>query len=157
MQSGRCQQSGFILLGVLMLLMIAGYALADCSAKWSDVVKRDREQELLKVGDTIRKAIGRYYEQTPGTVKQYPPNLQALLYDNRYPIPRRHLRKLYADPITQKPEWGILQAPSGGVIGIYSLSPAQPLKIKNFRSPYQHFENQKHYESWYFVYVPRTN
>lgn len=155
MQHGKPQHAGFILLGVLMLLIIASYTLANCSAKWSDMVKRDREQELLKVGDTIRKAIGRYYEQTPGTVKQYPPDLQALLHDSRFPVPRRYLRKLYVDPITQNTGWGVLRAPSGGVMGIYSLSHAKPFKRKNFHSPYHHFENKNHYESWYFVYLPR--
>jgi len=154
MQNGKSRQMGFLLLGVLVLLTIASYGLSVATVKWSDAIKRDKEQELLKVGDTIRKAIGRYYEQTPGLVKQYPPNLQALLNDNRFPSPRHYLRKLYQDPITQQADWGILEAPSGGVMGVYSLSPAKPYKVKNFRPQYKHFENQLHYESWYFVYVP---
>ena len=148
------KESGYILLGLLVLLIVAGYALAEAGAKWSDIVKREREQELLKVGDTIRTAIGNYYNQSPGVIKQYPPNLEALLYDVRFPVPRRYLRKLYLDPVTQKEGWGILEAPSGGVMGVYSLSPAKPFKAKNFRSLYRHFENQKHYGEWYFVYVP---
>jgi len=149
-------QSGYILVGLLILIMVAGYALAAAGTKFSEVRKREREQELLKVGDTIRKSIGNYYNQTPGVVKQYPPNLEALIRDDRFPEPKRYLRKLYLDPVTQREGWGILEAPSGGVMGIYSLSAAKPYKFKNFRLIYQHFENKKYYGEWYFAYVPLT-
>lgn len=154
MRIGKQQQSGYILLGVLVLIMVAGLTLTQAGAKWSDARKREREHELLKVGDTIRKAIGNYYNQTPDVVKQYPPNLEALLLDNRHPEPRRYLRKLYIDPITQREGWGILEAPSGGVMGVYSLSADKPYKTKNFRLKYRHFENKKYYGEWYFAYVP---
>jgi len=155
MQTGnKNQQLGFILIGLLVLIMIAGLVLATAGVKWNEARKREREQELLKVGDTIRKAIGNYYNQTPGVVKQYPPNLEALLKDDRYPVPRRYLRKIYADPITQVPDWGILQAPSGGVLGVYSKSPLKPFKTKNFRPTYRYFENQRSYGEWFFAYVP---
>lgn len=147
-------QSGYILVGLLILIMVAGYALATAGAKFSETRKREREQELLKVGDTIRKAIGNYYNQTPGVVKQYPPNLEALIRDDRFPEPKRYLRKLYLDPVTQRDGWGILEAPSGGVMGVYSLSAVKPYKSKNFRLIYQHFENKKYYGEWYFAYVP---
>ena len=147
-------QSGYILVGLLILIMVAGYALAAAGTKFSEARKREREQELLKVGDTIRKAIGNYYNQTPGVVKQFPPNLEALIRDDRFPQPKRYLRKLYIDPVTQREGWGILEAPSGGVMGVYSLSDAKPYKSKNFRSIYQHFENKKYYGEWYFAYIP---
>jgi type II secretory pathway pseudopilin PulG len=146
-------ETGFILLGLLVLIVITGLALTQASTKWSDARKREREQELLKVGDTIRKAIGNYYNQTPGVVKEYPPNLEALLKDNRLPVPKRYLRKLYIDPVTQREGWGIVQAPSGGVMGVYSLSAEAPYKIKGFRSMYKHFDNRKYYGEWYFTYV----
>ena len=147
-------QSGYILVGLLILIMVAGYVLAAAGTKFSDARKREREQELIKVGDTIRKAIGNYYNQTSGVVKQYPPNLEALLKDERFPQPKRYLRKIYLDPVTQREGWGILEAPSGGVMGIYSLSAAKPYKTKNFRLMYRHFENKKYYGEWYFAYVP---
>lgn len=156
MRTGNKQQAGFILIGLLVLIMIAGLVLAAAGVKWNEARKREREQELLKVGDTIRKAIGSYYNQTPGVIKQYPPNLDALLKDDRFPVPRRYLRKIYADPITQVPDWGILQAPSGGVLGVYSKSPLRPFKTKNFRPVYRHFENQQAYEGWFFAYVPEA-
>ncbi len=151
MPSGK--HKGFILLGMLCLLVIAGYVLTQASARWSDIVQRQREQELLKVGDTIRNAIGRYYNATPGVVKQYPPNLQALLYDDRFPTPQHYLRKIYIDPMTQREGWGIVVAPSGGVMGINSLSGDKPFKQKNFRPIYQEFEDKDYYAEWFFVYI----
>ena len=155
MRIGRnnLNKSGFILLGMLVLIVIAGFALTQASTKWSDARKREREQELLKVGDTIRKAIGNYYNQSPGVVKEYPPNLEALLKDNRLPVPKRYLRKIYIDPVTQREGWGIVEAPSGGIMGIYSLSADMPFKTKGFRPMYKHFENRKYYGEWYFAYV----
>jgi type II secretory pathway pseudopilin PulG len=149
-------QSGYILVGLLILIMVAGYSLAAAGTKFSEARKREREQELLKVGDTIRKAIGSYYNQTPGVVKEYPPNLESLIRDDRFPEPKRYLRKLYLDPVTQREGWGILEAPSGGVLGVYSLSAAKPYKTKNFRLMYSHFENKKYYGEWYFAYIPLT-
>lgn len=154
MRIGRNKvNQGFVLLGMLCLLVVSGYILSKASAKWSDVVKREKEQELLKVGDTIRKAIGRYYNATPSIVKQYPPNLEALLHDNRFPTPRRYLRKIYLDPVTQREGWGTVVAPSGGVMGVSSLSAKMSFKKKNFRPIYKGFEGKAFYGEWHFIYV----
>lgn len=148
------QSAGFILLGLLVLMIVSGFALAQVGARWKDAVQREREQELLKIGEVYRLAIGRYYNQTPGVVKEYPPNLEALLKDERFPKPRKHLRKLYLDPVTQREGWGILEAPSGGVMGVYSLSDKVPFKTKGFRPQYQYLEGKKFYGEWYFAYLP---
>lgn len=124
------------LMGALLVIMLMGLALAEAGNRWSDIQRREHEQELLKVGDTIRKAIGNYYNQSPGMVKQFPPTLEALLKDDRFPTPQRHLRKLYIDPVTQRTGWGLLYAPSGGIMGIYSLSGKHPFKTRNFPPPY---------------------
>lgn len=154
MLAGRgINQSGYILMGLLVLMVVSGFALAQVGARWKDEVQRERDQDLLKVGEAYRLAIGRYYNQTPGVVKEYPPNLEALLNDERRPQPRRHIRKLYLDPITQREGWGIVEAPSGGVMGVYSLSDKMPYKTKGFR-PHQKFEGKKYYGEWYFVYLP---
>lgn len=160
MQAGRQlsnpikKRSGYILLGLLTLIMVSGFALAQVGARWKDAIQREREQELLKVGEAISEAIGRYYNQTPGIVKQYPPSLDALLHDERFPTPRKHLRKIYLDPITQREDWGLLMAPSGGIMGVYSNSDKSPYKTKGFRPKYEHFEDKKFYGEWYFAYVP---
>ncbi|MCB5189325.1 type II secretion system protein [Methylobacillus arboreus] len=156
MPSGK-HQHGMALMGVLMVIMLAGLGLAEAGSRWSDMQRREREQELLKVGDTMRKAIGNYYNLSPGMVKQFPPTLEALLRDERFPTPQRHLRKLYTDPVTGRPGWGLLYAPSGGIMGVYSLSGEQPFKTRNFPHPYQDFEKKKAYIEWIFAYMPETD
>lgn len=156
MPNGRRQQ-GMALMGALLVIILMGLALAEAGNRWSDIQRREREQELMKVGDTIRKAIGSYYNQSPGMVKQFPPTLSSLLKDDRFPIPQRHLRKLYIDPVTQRKGWGLLYAPSGGIMGVYSLSGERPFKTRNFSPPYQEFEKKKAYIDWIFAYMPETD
>ena len=140
------------MLGLLVLIMIIGFFLGEAGAMWSDARQRDREAELLKVGDRIRIAIGRYYNNTPGPVKQFPRTLEALLRDDRFPVPQRYLRTLYIDPITRREGWGILEAPSGGIMGVYSLSGDKPFKTRQFRPIYKEFEDRKMYGDWIFAY-----
>ena len=158
MRTGRRarRQGGYALMSVLLVIVLMGLALAEASNSWSNLRQRDREKELLRVGDKIREAIGNYYNQSPGDVKQFPQTLEDLLHDDRFPTPRRYLRKIYDDPMTGRPYWGTLHAPSGGIMGIYSLSAARPFKTANFKPVYESFARKKHYIEWIFAYTPET-
>lgn len=152
MRSGK--YTGFILIGMLLLMMLGSMATSHSLVKWRTQQLREREQELIRVGMAYRDAIDRYYNQTPSVVKTYPPNLQALLLDTRFPVPRRHLRRQYLDPMTQRSDWGIVEAPTGGVMGIYSLSGKSPFKTKGYLGDLQHLNDKKSYADWYFIYTP---
>lgn len=156
MQTGKKKsgQRGYTFLALLILIMLVGFTLSQAGAMWSDARQRQREQELLKVGDKIRSAIGHYYNNTPSAIKQYPPSLEALLRDDRFPMPKRYLREIYKDPITGMPNWGILEAPSGGIMGVYSLSGQKPFKTDLFRPVDKALENKKMYGDWIFFYNP---
>jgi type II secretory pathway pseudopilin PulG len=110
----------------LLVLLIAIATLAVGSTTflryYSEDVRREREIELLHVGQQIRAAIGNYYEASPGTMKRYPASLKDLTQDDRFVGIRRHLRRLYADPISGDGNWGLVPAPDGGIMGVYSLS-----------------------------------
>lgn len=147
-------QRGYTYLGLLMAISLIGMSLAGAGTMWSLERKRDNEKELLRVGNKIREAIGNYYNKTPGVIKQYPPNLQALLHDDRFPMPQRYLRQIYVDPFTQMRNWGVVEAPSGGIMGVYSLSADKPLKVSNFREINSSFEDKDFYAEWLFVYLP---
>jgi len=147
-------QSGVVLLGVLVMLLMVGLTLGEAGAVWSEACKHEREQELLKVGDNMRRAIGQYYNQTPGPVKQYPQSLELLLKDDRFPVPKRYLRQIYSDPMTGRKNWGVLEAPSGGIMGVYSLGSGTPYKGAHFRPINKTFENKKNYGDWIFAYSP---
>lgn len=147
-------QFGFTYLGALFLLAIMATVLASTGSVWHTVQMREKERDLLFVGNQFRRAIQTYYEKTPGAVKQYPKTLEDMLKDSRYVTTQRHLRKLYHDPITVKPEWGLIEAPGGGILGVYSLSEEAPIKTGNFREADQAFAGQARYSDWKFSYVP---
>jgi type II secretory pathway pseudopilin PulG len=143
---------GFTYLGLLFTVAVMGLALASVGHVWGTIAKREREQELLFIGNEFRQAIGSYYESTPGT-KEYPRRLQDLLQDNRYPTIHRHLRKLYVDPMTGKANWGlILQGDQ--ILGVYSQSNDHPLKTGNFAVNDSSFADGGTYAEWQFVYTP---
>jgi hypothetical protein len=90
-------------------------------------VQRAKEAELLFIGGEYKRAIAGYYGSTPGALKQLPKRLEDLLRDSRYPVVRRHLRKIYVDPMTGRSEWGIVATPAG-ITGVYSLSEREPFR-----------------------------
>jgi hypothetical protein len=123
---------------------------------WKTVSQRDKEAELLFIGHEFRKAIGLYYDNTPGTAKQYPKKLEDMLEDKRYPVVKRYLRKIYVDPMTAKNEWGIVSGPGGTIVGVYSLSPAKPIKVANFDESDKDFEGAGNFQNWVFNHKPAT-
>lgn len=147
---------GFTYLGIIFVIGVMGVLLASTGTIWSQSAQREKEKELMHVGNQFRRAIGGYYERSPGTVKRYPQTIQDLLYDHRYLTTQRYLRRIYTDPMTDKAEWGYVRAPDGGIMGVYSTSEAQPVKIGNFRRDYEGFANAKRYADWHFVYVPTS-
>ena len=150
----RQQQSGFTYLMVLFAVAFMGVVLAAAGETWQSVRQREREVELLFVGNAFRHAIGGYYDGTPGPAKRFPRSLEELLKDPRYLATRRYLRKIYVDPVTGKSEWGLVKAPDGGIIGVHSLSAAAPIKRENFPAGLEAFAAAKQYADWKFVYAP---
>jgi type II secretory pathway pseudopilin PulG len=147
-------QSGFTYLGVIFFVAVIGALLAAAGTMWAVAKQREQEKQLLFVGNQFRRAIQLYYERTPGPIKEYPKSLEALLKDARYASSQRYLRNIYADPITGKTEWGLVQGLGGGVMGVYSLSERQPIKTANFSEANQAFQGMPVYSGWKFVYLP---
>ena len=145
-------ERGFAYVGVLVLTAVIGIGLMQAGLVWSKQRQRERETELLFVGGQIRLAIERYYRAPPGS--QYPRLLDALVEDKRSPNVQHHLRRLYADPMTGKPDWGIVKAPDGGIIGVYSQASGMPLKQGGFPLADEAFSGKNSYRDWVFVYRP---
>jgi len=146
------RQRGFTYLGLLVLIAVMGWMLAATGEVWSTVQQRQREQELLFVGNQYREAIRQYYERSPAAAKRYPATLEDLLLDKRYPNVQRYLRKLYPDPMTGIPQWGLLRAPDGGIAGVYSLGGGVPFKTDQFEQRDAAFRNARSYARWQFSY-----
>lgn len=145
---------GFTYIGLLFFIALMGAALVAVAQVWHIQVKRDKEAQLLFVGNQFRRAISLYYERAPGGLRQYPKQLDDLLQDPRYPNVQRHLRKLYIDPMTGKAEWGLVRTPDGSILGIYSLSEDAPLKTAGFSGPDAGFADAVTYREWKFAYLP---
>ena len=156
MSAGRRRAGGFTYLLLLVVVAVSGAAAAAAGALWSHAAQREKEAELFFVGEQFRQAIALYYYRTPGGGHQYPATLQALLEDNRYPMTQRYLRKVWRDPITGSAEWGVVEAPGGGIMGVFSKSTAAPIKTGNFPMRWAAFDKAKAYEDWKFVFVPET-
>lgn len=146
-------QEGFTYIGVLLAVGLIGIQLALAGVVWSFAQTRQKERELLFVGGQFRTAISQYYLNPKGPQKEYPRRLEDLLKDPRYPGTIRHLRKIYADPITGKKRWGLVRLPNGGIIGVYSLSDQAPIKTGNFRPADLPFTNKRRYADWKFVHA----
>ena len=144
---------GFSYISLMIFIAISGIALAGVGVVSSQDQQREREKELLFIGEQFRQAIGSYYESTPNIIKQYPTKLEDLLLDNRLPNVKRHLRKLYKDPITNDSNWG-LEMQQSKIIGIYSLSEVKPIKKKGFPILYEKFSDFSKYSDWKFIYIP---
>jgi len=150
-------ETGFTYLGILIAMALFGVALAATGELWRTAAQREREQELLFVGNQYRQAFMNYYATTPVGKPRYPRALEELVEDNRFPVPRRHLRRVYLDPMSGNAEWGLIEAPGGGIAGVHSRSEAKPLKIGNFAPPDVKFEGAERYSDWKFVFEPRSS
>jgi type II secretory pathway pseudopilin PulG len=153
--SAGSRQRGFTLVGALILIAVLGAGMAAYGEIASHAAQREKEQELLFVGNQLRQAIGAYYERSPGGAKRYPQKLEDLLQDKRHPMPQRHLRRMYADPVTGTAQWGLIEAPGGGLMGVYSLSTQRPVKSAGFAARDGAFEQAARYSDWAFSYLPR--
>ena len=146
------RQRGFTYLGLIILVAILALVGAAGLKMGSLLQRQAAEQELLDIGAQFSDALYSYAAATPPGQPQQPPSLAALLRDPRFPQVRRHLRKLFTDPVTGRAEWGLLYQPgSNGIIGVHSLSPAAPLKVGNFEARFTGFEGRAHLSEWHFM------
>lgn len=146
--------TGFTYVGLLIFIALIALSSAASVSVGTLVQRRNAEQELLFIGNQFRNAFQSYYAATPLGQKQYPNTLEELVKDPRFPQPVRHLRKIYADPVTGKADWAVIQAPIGGIMGVASRSEAQPIKIGNFEQVDKVFEGKNKYSEWVFFYAP---
>lgn len=126
-------QTGTVLIGLLVLVALLGLGLVGAAQWLRSVEQHEKERELIFVGHQFRNAIDSY-RKSGGSANQYPRKLEDLLLDTRRPTVLRHLRRVYADPLTGKTVWGLVKAPDGGILGVFSLSTSEPMKRQGFAS-----------------------
>jgi hypothetical protein len=144
--------NGFTYIGLLLFIAITGVGLSVAGMSWQYQVRAEKEKQLLFVGAEFRNAINSYYASTPDAAKVYPASLNDLLLDKRMPNIKRHLRKIYLDPMTGKADWGaVIQ--QGRIVGIYSHSNLAPYKQKGFNVVDAKLAGAKSYRDWIFGQV----
>ena len=144
-------QAGFTYMGLLAAVVIMGLMLTMAGHVWSQSEQREKEIELLFIGDAYRTAIARYY----AFGHQYPLTLQDLLEDKRYPVARRYLRQLYRDPFTGNSDWHLIMDPTNvGIMGVASQSQLVPIKRAGFSDIEVGFAATDCYCAWQFIYSP---
>ena len=158
-QARPARERGFTYIGLLALVVLIGLMLAAAGEVAKATAQREREAELLWVGHEYRAAIGRYWSRK----RIYPQALQDLLGGAPdAPGQDRYLRRLYTDPMTNAPDWVLVPAPNGGIMGITSSSKRAPLKTGHFDEADFNFADASAYSDWQFTFVPgfrarRTN
>lgn len=151
MKSG---QRGFSYVVVMFLVAFVAIASVRALENVRTAERREKEASLLWVGTAYRNAIATYHGGSPGEQKTYPKKLKDLLYDERQANPNRPLRKLYRDPITGSPDWGLVKDAKGNITGVYSLSTEAPVKRAGFPPELAAFAGAQQYSDWKFVYQP---
>lgn len=157
-------EKGFIYIWMLFAVTLLGMVMAGIGQVWQTKSQREKELELLFVGEQFQQAITSYYNNVTGGLKQYPESLEDLLMDSRSSTPKRHLRKIFLDPMTNSYEWGLVKEPiseqttgvnfmdSDGIIGVYSRSKKVPIKMKNFPDEHADFSKAESYQDWQFTF-----
>jgi type II secretory pathway pseudopilin PulG len=155
LRAGLRPERGLVLMALLLMILLSAIFSTRAIEVWATARQREKEAELLFVGEQYRKAIRHYYFSSPNArARVLPARLEDLLMDDRFPVPVRHLRRLYPDPITGG-EFTLSRV-GDRINGVYSPSDAPPLKIANFDKDQAAFEAKASYREWQFIFiVPR--
>jgi type II secretory pathway pseudopilin PulG len=158
---------------LLAALAIIGVVSAHALQTGATLGRRDAEAQLLAIGAEYRQALWSYagltasapgLSDSAGSVAGSPSGLPRgaaplqlagpmqmddLLADPRTPGLRRHLRRIYVDPLTGRAEWGTVRNAQGAIVGIYSLAPGTPIRT-SFEAGDAGFDNARSYRDWVF-------
>jgi type II secretory pathway pseudopilin PulG len=147
-QPTRPRQSGFGFMQVLLVLAGLGILLASTGQVWRTTAQRDKEGQLLFIGQQFRQALASYRDRSPPNTPNAPATLQELLDDKRFPYPVRHLRRLWRDPLTNSTDWAVLKQ-GERIVGVHSRSVKQPLRTA-FEPQDAAFAGTDSYAQWVF-------
>lgn len=148
------RQRGYILVVTMFMAFMVAVLMIALSRWWQAEARREKERELLWVGGQFRTALAGYAAATPVGGNPRPMALTDLLRDDRGGMVRRHLRRLYMDPITASDAWGIVQAEDGTVLAVHSRSDLHPLPVDGSSPRFHRFESTTRYSEWQFGVFP---
>lgn len=141
-----------MLLWLLFFIAGLGVGLAAVGTMWHTHATREKEAELLFVGDQYRRAIDSFQRASRPGERTLPRSIDELLLDPRDNlVPRRHLRRPYPDPMTGDTDWVLITDAARGIVGVHSRHEGKPLKTAGFPEAYARFANVGSYRQWAFV------
>lgn len=99
----RASEAGYNLVILMVAMTLLNIALAIALPKWSHVIRRDREEELISRGFQYAEAIRIFQNR----FQRLPVRLEELVE-----VEPRSIRKLWKDPMTDDGKWALI--PPGG-------------------------------------------
>lgn len=145
------RQAGFGIVWMLAAVAVVGYGLATIGTLWAADAQREKERLLVRIGAQYAEAIASYYYASPAMRREFPRSLDALVEDTRGGGVRRHLRKLYGDPMSADAAWGLVQQGDGAILGVYSRSAERPLRREPFEVGRLPMPVAEQYQDWKFM------
>lgn len=156
MRNGR-RVAGFTYVGLLIFIALLAVGTSASLEAGAALQQRAAEAELLAIGLEMRTALQSYADATPVGQPTAPRDLAELLRDPRHSGIKRHLRRIYVDPLTGKSEWGIVRGPDGRIAGIHSLSPTPPFRRSGFPVGCEAFAQAERHDAWVFALMPTAS
>ena len=153
-------QAGYTYAAVLLAVFAAALASAGGMHLFGNEVRREREAELMFVGDSIRRALERYHAKNPAGLYPFPRDLEWLLLDPNQPSLQRYLRRIYDDPMREPGVqsasataggWVLIRDSNGLIVGVHSGSMREPLRKDGFIKRYEGFRQARRYADWKFI------
>jgi len=99
---------GHLLVALMVAVTLMTIFLAAAAEKWSTILRRDREEELIFRGLEYAQALADFQKEHGAL----PTELDLLL--KKGPRGHRYIRKLYKDPFSEEGKWGRLMLAPGG-------------------------------------------
>ena len=118
---GRKDERGHLMVGLVAAITIMLLFSTVTFQAWEDVIRRDREAEMIFRAKEITRGIMRYRKDHGG---MGPLTLEQLAEPG--PQGQYYVRQLYDDPLVKDGKWGLLYIGPGGTIIDPSAQPQNP-------------------------------
>lgn len=153
MRNGRLQR-GFTYVVLLIAVALIAVGATQVLETGAQLQLREKETALIAIGQEFRAALKSYAEATPLGQPDAPKELGELLRDPRHHGTKRHLRRLYPDPLTGRKDRGIVRSPGGRILGVHSRSTTPPLRKNGFPAGLEAFAQARRHDEWVFALQP---
>jgi type II secretory pathway pseudopilin PulG len=151
--------AGYSLVVLIMAITVLNIMIAAALPKWSGMIRRDKEEELISRGFQYAEAI-RVFQRR---FQRYPVKLEELIK-----VKPRCIRQLWKDPMTDSGEWTLIFQNQGSPIAVpgtpktppsQGLDPNQPqisvgpivgVRSRSTRESLLIFFGHQTYDEWEF-------